>query len=664
MTVQSIVGKIILALSLSFFVFLSYACTPGKQEPESTLTAENISYVVSPNLKISDEELNECWIAVSPKNPDILLATAQTGNMEAASLAELRHCRLFLSRDGGNTWELVTLPEYAAGAFDPQVAADPEGRMYVVYGMIGKDMFDQFSQGYPLEKSTIYVWSTPDEGKTWEGPTPLDCPVRPDHPRILVIANGPYKGRVVIGWNDVKEDKLFFNYSTDYGKTFSKAVLAAKGMEPGYKYVATDPVMLSDGTLIQSFFRYYIPPIHSNNDTTEIYMVRSEDGGDTWSEKEVVVEFGPYSWKNLIGEIDAFPNPMMVSDTHKNSPFKDHIYLIWDDVHEEAARIWLMRSTDTGKSWSEPMVISDNPGPKEGEPADFRNTPAINVNNEGSVGVVWYDRRQDPAKICWRYMMAVSEDGGATFSKNFPVSSEASCPPADFTPLLKTHDLYDDKVKKIPEEQLEKMGEMERLMHDMQEVMRQLQKEATADLTSPQIKVTYNKARSLSIGHYTGLTSDAHGTFHPLWIDSRSGRRQLYTSQVSKKSEWPAELKKTDVSDRIKIVPGKIELIPGSNRVNFTIQIQNMSEQTIYGPILLLLAEGGISGTAGVNSNYTEDGRLGWSVSKELGTQNCLHAKQISEPITVVLEIEEKTKADATVDFNIYGQLKLPAADR
>jgi len=41
-----------------------------------------------------------------------------------------------------------------------------------------------------------------------------------------------------------------------------------------------------------------------------------------------------------------------------------------------------------------------------------------------------------------------------------------------------------------------------------------------------------------------------------------------------------------------------------------------------------------------------------------MGTQNCLKPRQISEPIPIVLRIDEETKADAIIDLEIYGHLE------
>ena len=39
------------------------------------------------------------------------------------------------------------------------------------------------------------------------------------------------------------------------------------------------------------------------------------------------------------------------------------------------------------------------------------------------------------------------------------------------------------------------------------------------------------------VGHTAGMAADARGVFHPLWIDNRTGVRQVWTAAVSVSSK-------------------------------------------------------------------------------------------------------------------------------
>src|SRR5688500_17163092 len=61
---------------------------------------------VGPNLRVAPGPHNEMWVAVSPTDPNVMVAVAQEG--DATSNAG-RHASTFVSRDGGRTWATARL---------------------------------------------------------------------------------------------------------------------------------------------------------------------------------------------------------------------------------------------------------------------------------------------------------------------------------------------------------------------------------------------------------------------------------------------------------------------------------------------------------------------------------------------------------------------------
>lgn len=137
-----------------------------------------------------------------------------------------------------------------------------------------------------------------------------------------------------------------------------------------------------------------------------------------------------------------------------------------------------LRYSDTfGEIWSAPVRI-DRPG----NVTPYSRTPAVAVNKDGVVGVAWYDGRGDGGTIkgsfrCTEILFAASLDGGATFLPEVKVSSERSCPASP-----------------------ENVG---------------------VALRFP------------AGGDHMGLAAASDGTFRLLWSDSRSGIYQLRTATVS-----------------------------------------------------------------------------------------------------------------------------------
>jgi BNR/Asp-box repeat len=253
-----------------------------------------------------------------------------------------------------------------------------------------------------------------------------------------------------------------------------------------------------------------------------IHVARSTDGGVTFLESAHVIA------SNLSYEAH---NPALLSDGTLLVPFADH-HRLGSRRRLERQRDWLITSADGGKTFSQPLFISescngvggwsslavntsgvqfrdriyhvcsgqqfdgiqirysDDAGETWSDPvrADhpgnvtpYARTPAINVNGDGVVGVAWYDGRTDPSTIkgsfrCHEIYFTASLDGGKTFLPEVKISAQKSCP--------------------------------------------------------AQPKNVATALRFPAGGEYMGLDTVRGGSFHLLWSDARSGIYQLRTAAV------------------------------------------------------------------------------------------------------------------------------------
>ena len=82
----------------------------------------------------------------------------------------------------------------------------------------------------------------------------------------------------------------------------------------------------------------------------------------------------------------------------------------------------LTASGDGGRTWSPTIRVDD------GQAASNQSDVGVAVAGDGTVGVTWNDRRDDPSDHCFALYMAVSQDGGATFSRNRRLATGRTCP--------------------------------------------------------------------------------------------------------------------------------------------------------------------------------------------------------------------------------------------
>ena len=140
---------------------------------------------VGPNLRLIPGQHNEMWVAVSPTNPNVMIAVAQQQSGDELGVGG-RNASTMVSRDGGNTWTTVRLPGYTAGAFDPMVVVGPGGRFYVMQCVIGGSFARALSGPEASQAASIRVWTTTGDAWTWDGPTEIRPSVQPDHARLVV----------------------------------------------------------------------------------------------------------------------------------------------------------------------------------------------------------------------------------------------------------------------------------------------------------------------------------------------------------------------------------------------------------------------------------------------------------------------------------------------
>lgn len=650
---------------------------------QSLPAASPARFSVGPNLRASANLAsggrNECWVSVSPTNGRFIAAVAQASADNLGTTIGTRRCSTSISRNGGRTWREVTLPGQEDGCFDPMTAFDAEGRLYVLHTMMGRNMGADIAGGSERREGSIRVWSTTDEGRTWSGPAELKAPLAPDHPRMVVdTSSGPHRGRVYVAWNEVSDTLLkqkyhvFLHYSDDNGKTFSDPQLLVT--DDGGKLVVTEPLVLSDGTLLVTYYKYFWPLSSPRNDRQPVWALRSADGAATFGAPEKMFDVGSSAWRHLRRDFGrAFTLPIFTADTSPASPTRDRLFAVWDDVGASESNIWLTMSNDKGRTWSAPRRLNDNPKPAEGTPPDFRMTPVVAVNAQGHVAVAWYDRREDPSRRCWKYYGSVSLDGGTTFGPNQPISSAPSCPEKDLAPTVyvwNAAEEFDDTLPTDAELASMKLDMTRRGLEEEVGIAKAWREASAADRAA-RLRVAFDRGRNSWPGHYTGLAAGTDGAFHAVWADRRSVKlQQLYAARLdvaTAPEPAPPATTPTSITERIQVIGGAGTFDEAKGTATFEIQLRNVSNASIYGPIRLRVARIATSAAGPTATIVDPDGGspaagVWWDFSTRLGSRNRLDPGAISEARTVTIKVRPETGLDGVFDFEVTGGVPRAAA--
>jgi hypothetical protein len=202
----------------------------------------------------------------------------------------------------------------------------------------------------------------------------------------------------------VFQDNAHAAYSQDGGKTWQ----AAEGVDPKNYRVSGDVSTVFDnrGRAFICYiafdklgtFNYWAHGATRNG----IFVRRSLDGGKTWEVNHIPVAEQPTA-----AGIPFEDKPYIVADSSK-SKFSGNLYVGWTRWRLTDSQMVISRSTDNGKSWSEPLEIDAHPGlPRDDNGAAEGFDGA--VGPDGTLYVTW---SQDD-----ELMFTSSRDGGKTFAR-------------------------------------------------------------------------------------------------------------------------------------------------------------------------------------------------------------------------------------------------------
>ena len=510
--------------------------------------------IVGPNMLVTrDGEIPhvELMIAANPKDPKNLVGASITATAAEGGWA----CKTYSSHNGGDLWTDAVLPEqHTQGGGDPQVAFGPHGTAYFVGLTNVKD-----AQGNT--KDAVYFYRSEDGGTTWKKPTDLGANY--DHEVIAVDqSTGRFAGRIYISvLYGYPVYRLGIFRSDDDGRTFTGPVESANGGGKLGINTAANILILSDGTLIVPYedFEFH-PEKRKESHSGDFWIVSSSDGGVSFSSPHKIGT-QEYDRAEDAPSIGTFPS--FAADIHSKM-YKDRIYASWIDYRDHKYRIWFSFSSDRGSTWSTPKTIDANV-----PESSWQYQPMVTVNDEGVVGVTWFDTRVSPDNTKFGEYFAASLDGGNSFLTPVRVSSEDSAYPGDGNLSMYPVDFNykgEDRISFLSAASRWGMG-----------------------------------------GDYMGLTTDSAGDFHPFWADNRTGTSMIQTATIRvirpapanagkvdedddtpKKpplSTIPAELTQTDVTGRLELVfdPAKFNATTGE--LDMPIRLKNTSDRTVYGPI-------------------------------------------------------------------------------
>jgi len=373
--------------------------------------------IPGPGSVFLDSEV-EPWVAVNPTDADNIVAFWQ---QDRWSNGGSRGNVAGVSFDGGSTWQIVPVPgltDCTGGpwqrASDPWVSFGPDGTLHQISLVF--DIDPPVNRPGGFGSNGLAVSKSEDGGATWSVPILI---AEDDTSRFLndkesITVDPTDANFVYVVWDRLKQSvgdvinpdlvpgnlafkgPAMFARSTDGGDTWEPA---RKIYDPGaLSQTIGNQVLkvLSDGTLVDFFDERLLNRNDDGPGTTNLSFKRSPDKGETWLPRG-----RPIRTNKIFSRLTVTPDRnFIVRDASilfdvAVDPEDDRLYAVWQDIRfNTVAAVAFSMSSDGGFTWSAPIKINQTP-----ENIDLLRQqaflPSVAVNDDGTVGVTYYDFRND-----------------------------------------------------------------------------------------------------------------------------------------------------------------------------------------------------------------------------------------------------------------------------
>ncbi|MDD5508705.1 MAG: hypothetical protein PHD25_10350, partial [Bacteroidales bacterium] len=381
----------------------------------SKINSRSVTIEDSPDIRLTEANStqSENSVFVNPNDNQNVL---QSNNSTTNPVYALYGANDFYTFDGGETWEGEVEGAGGENSGDPSVCISNDGRYYVGY------IHSNYDQG--ISYST-------DQGQTW---TAVQCAgggyiLDKNHMWVDNSPTSPYEGNLYSAWTNFQggpnENEIEIVRTTDGGVSYSSRLGISHAVNAGSHNQGVNIQTGPDGQVYVGWTIYDGWP----TDETAMGFAKSLDGGVSYQTAHRIIEDirgirTSETSKDM--RVNSFPS--MAVDI-SNGPYRGNIYMVWTNIGVPGINmgpdidIYMIRSTDEGATWSDPVRINQDPSGLGNE----HYFPWITCDPQyGTLSVIFYDDRNVSNTQC-EVFCAVSSDAGDTW-EDFRVSDVSFTP--------------------------------------------------------------------------------------------------------------------------------------------------------------------------------------------------------------------------------------------
>src|SRR4051812_8547676 len=334
-------------------------------------------------------------ITVNPANPRNIVGTWKQDVGPDSTRSDL----IGSSLDGGRTWRRSTIPGLskctggtADGGSDPWVSAGVDGTVYF------SGLAPHFHGDTP--QNAVVVSRSRNGGRTWRVPATISPPDHEGNEMPAITASPRRPRRAYLVWAGFATAAINFSTTKDRGATWSAPVLVDPSIPDALDLVPR-LVVLPNGTLVTVFARAEFAI-----GLGKIYATRSLDGGASWT-APVEIAAAPLPGFDEPETGKELPQPQF--ENVAVAPDGSVYVAVEANTSPSTGVLSVSLSRDGGASWT--RVSSPGVGA-------YAFEPAVAVDSDGTVGITWYDLRNDrpgDRALSADVWFAGSQDRGASW---------------------------------------------------------------------------------------------------------------------------------------------------------------------------------------------------------------------------------------------------------
>jgi hypothetical protein len=318
------------------------------------------------------------------------------GRVRECKACQVPTMLLVTSSDNGKTWQAPhVILNSGSGQFDAQIVVDPVDRHTV------------YAAWLQNKKRVVALAKSVDAGATWSFTIAVRSDEELDKPALAV--RGP---NVYVAFNH--EEEVWVASSADAGRSFVPSRVNPES-RPGWSLLGAATVDPS-GNAYLSWASY--SKAGGARGSVNLYVGKSGDAGKSWSQTLLDVSAAAPDCKD-----DECGEAFLGAQVALTSDADGTLYALWSAGSRAMGpqRIYFSSSTNSGENWLPRVAVSS-------APADVEHAfPALVAGNNGDVRIAWMDQRNPahspgPSVTGWNTYYKSSSNGGATWSDEVRLS--------------------------------------------------------------------------------------------------------------------------------------------------------------------------------------------------------------------------------------------------